>query len=98
RGVKIISNNGNQIDPRRLSSGERQLLLLTSNTILARGKTSVFLIDEPELSLNIKWQRQLIDALLSCSEGSNIQYILASHSLELITQHSRSAVRLQPAA
>jgi predicted ATP-binding protein involved in virulence len=77
------------------SSGERQLVLLLSNTILARDTAGIFLIDEPELSLNVKWQRNLVSALLRCSEGSRIQYVLASHTLELITQHKRDAIRLQ---
>jgi predicted ATPase len=93
-GATIRGYRGAPLDPALLSSGEKQLILLLSNTILARDATGIFLIDEPELSLNVKWQRTLIDALLRCSEGSSIQYILASHSLELITQHKRNAVQL----
>jgi energy-coupling factor transporter ATP-binding protein EcfA2 len=86
------------LDPNLLSSGEKQLLLLLSNTILARERAGIFLIDEPELSLNVKWQRRLVDAILGCARGSRIQYVLASHSLELITVHKGNAVRLPSAA
>lgn len=96
RGITVTSKWDESIDPDVLSSGERQLLLLLSNTILARKRSTIFIIDEPELSLNVKWQRQLVDALLKCSHGGGIQYILASHSLELITQYRDRTARLVP--
>ncbi len=93
-GVFVSGRLGGKLDPDLLSSGEKQLILLLSNTVLARESAAIFLIDEPELSLNVKWQRSLIEALLKCSEGSKVQFLLASHSLELITQHRRNAVQL----
>jgi predicted ATP-binding protein involved in virulence len=93
-GVAIRGIGRETLDPNWLSSGEKQLILLLSNTILARDSAGIFLIDEPELSLNVKWQRRLVEALLRCAHGANIQYILASHSLELITQHRQNAVQL----
>jgi len=85
KGLLIIGRGNIEIAPNKLSSGEKQLLLILSNTLLARDKATIFIIDEPELSLNVKWQRILSDALIKCSEGSQIQYIMASHSIELIT-------------
>ncbi|MET9547512.1 AAA family ATPase [Streptomyces sp. NPDC006627] len=85
-----------QLSPKQLSSGERQILLLLLNTILARENTRVFLIDEPELSLNVKWQRQLMDALLACTEGSAVQFIVATHSIEVLTGHRASIARMIP--
>jgi energy-coupling factor transporter ATP-binding protein EcfA2 len=82
------------LNPIQLSSGEKQLFLLLCNTILARKHASLFLIDEPELSLNVKWQRQLVKAILDNSEGSNVQFLLSTHSMELITQHRANVVRL----
>lgn len=93
-GVAIRGVRRETLDPNWLSSGEKQLMLLLSNTILTRDGAGIFLIDEPELSLNVKWQRRLVEALLRCAHGANIQYVLASHSLELITQHRENAVQL----
>jgi len=78
-----------------LSSGERQLLLLFCNTITAREQASIFIIDEPELSLNVVWQRKLINALLEFSKGSSIQFILASHSIELLSNYSNHVSQLK---
>lgn len=95
-GLKINSkyNDNETLTPKMLSSGEKQLLLLFCNTITAREHASIFIIDEPELSLNVKWQRKLINALLSFAEGSSIQFILASHSIELLTQYNENVCDL----
>lgn len=93
-GLQIRTRNDEILNPKVLSSGERQLLLLLCNTVLARDDASIFLIDEPEISLNVKWQRKLIDALLSLTTDSPVQFIIATHSLELLTRHKESVRRL----
>lgn len=95
QGFSIQNKLGNTLDPSKLSSGEQQLLLLFCYILTARDKPSVFMIDEPEISLNIKWQRQLIQSLLDITDGANIQFIFASHSLELLSQHSNRVVTLK---
>jgi predicted ATP-binding protein involved in virulence len=52
------------------------------------------MIDEPEISLNVKWQRQLVQSLLSITDGASIQFIFASHSMELLAQHRNRVVKL----
>jgi energy-coupling factor transporter ATP-binding protein EcfA2 len=78
-----------------LSSGEKQLLLLLCDTIAAREQPSIFIIDEPEISLNVKWQRRLITLLQDCIKGSRVQFFLATHSLELLTGHKEFVVKLK---
>ncbi|MFD6421481.1 AAA family ATPase [Streptomyces sp. NPDC060198] len=96
RGMRVVASDSreHELSPHQLSSGERQILLLLSNTILARGNTRLFLIDEPELSLNAKWQRKLMSALLACTEGSGMQFVVATHSVEVITGNRDSLSRL----
>lgn len=77
-----------------LSSGERQLLLLICNVITATEKATIFIIDEPEISLNVQWQRKLADTLLLFSKGKNVQFILATHSIELLTKQKDSVSKL----
>lgn len=90
-----ISNSRNQpLDPDQLSSGEQQLLLLFCYILTGRDKPCIFMVDEPEISLNIKWQRKLIQSLLDITEGSDIQFIFASHSMELLAQHRNRVVKL----
>lgn len=92
--LRILSTDGQELMPRVLSSGEKQLLLLMCNTVLARERASILLIDEPELSLNVKWQRQLVNALLQLVGDGNVQFILATHSIELLTHHRYNVLKL----
>lgn len=82
------------IDFNWLSSGEKQLLLLLINVITSADNATIFIIDEPEISLNIKWQRKLIKTLLDFSMEKNIQFILATHSFELLSAYKNSITKL----
>lgn len=93
-GLKIATSQGSPLRPSQLSSGERQLLALFAQVLTARNTASVFLIDEPEISLNVKWQRVLVDTLLELVRGTDVQFILATHSLELLATHREQVHRL----
>ena len=82
------------LDPDLLSSGEKHLLLLFLNVFTPSEGSPVFIIDEPELSLNVKWQRRLIDSLLELGGHSHCQFIMATHSIELLSMHSDHVVRI----
>lgn len=94
QGFSILTTTG-KLEPSQLSSGEQQLILMFCYALTARDRPSVFMIDEPEISLNVKWQRQLLQSLTEITTGSDIQFILASHSLELISQHRDRVVKLE---
>ena len=94
-GLTIALPNGT-LRPDRLSSGEQHLLLLFLNIITPSPRSPLFIIDEPELSLNIKWQRNLVDSLLELSETSRCQFLMATHSIELLTKHMDNVHRLVP--
>ena len=87
KGLQLITDKQQQIDPINLSSGEKQLLLLFCNAISSRKDRTILMIDEPEISLNVKWQRELIPALLTCMSGTAFQLILATHSVELLARY-----------
>ena len=82
--------------PSQLSSGEQQLLLMFCYLLASNEHNAIFMIDEPEISLNVKWQRMLIDAMRDISKHSNKQLIVATHSIELLTQYIDSVVQLTP--
>ncbi|GAB2988605.1 ATP-binding protein [Amycolatopsis acidiphila] len=94
QGGLVISGATGRLRPNQLSSGERQLLLLVCNALLARNNTGLFLVDEPELSLNAGWQRKIVGTLLDLAQGSNVQFVMATHSIEIITRHRRSLAPL----
>jgi energy-coupling factor transporter ATP-binding protein EcfA2 len=92
RGVRIVSS-GQELKPNVLSSGEKQLLVLFCNVAQASDRESIFIIDEPELSLNVNWQRSLIRALQKLGAGS-VQFVFATHSLELLARHRENVAEL----
>ncbi len=94
QGFSIQNRLGLPLTPAQLSSGEQQLLLLFCYVLIAREQPSVFMVDEPEISLNIKWQRQLVQSLLDITNGASIQFVFASHSMELLAQHRSRVVKL----
>jgi energy-coupling factor transporter ATP-binding protein EcfA2 len=94
-GFLFRSANGDRLEVSMLSSGEKQLLLLLCNALASRDAANIFIIDEPEISLNVKWQRMFVKALLDCMEGSDSQLLLATHSIELLAQYRRFAVKLE---
>lgn len=96
-GFGISNKLGKELEPAHLSSGEQQLLLLFLYILIAREEPSVFMIDEPEISLNVKWQRRLVQSLLDITSGAQTQLIFASHSMELLGQHRERVVQLTEA-
>lgn len=92
-GLRISDENGT-IDLDSLSSGEKQLIFLLCSAVMARSKRGIILIDEPELSLNYKWQRLIAGSLSNLSMGGGTQYVLASHSIEIITRYVDSSYEL----
>jgi predicted ATP-dependent endonuclease of OLD family len=61
RIVPKSSNEPNRvIELQNLSSGEKQIVSLFSHLYLSGGKKYFVLIDEPELSLSVDWQRKFV--------------------------------------
>ena len=79
---ELIVQKGNQIiDIEYLSSGEKQLIVLLTETLLQKQLPFTFIADEPELSLHIEWQRILLSSIRELN--SNAQIIVATHSPEI---------------
>jgi len=65
----------------KLSSGEKQLLILFIEALLQRQRPYIFLADEPELSLHIAWQKNILTATRLINP--NAQIVVATHSPEI---------------
>lgn len=92
--VDPVATRSQQIPPAQLSSGEQQLILLFCYVLISRDKPSVFIIDEPEISLNIVWQRMLIGSLRELVNEAEIQFIFASHSMEILSKHKDRVISM----
>lgn len=80
QSIDIKTVAGANIGVSSLSSGEKHVLRLLVETLLA-GESSI-IIDEPELSLHIDWQKRLVGMMRTLSPKA--QLILATHSPEVM--------------
>lgn len=84
-GFKFITTYSNAlIPPHNLSSGEQHELVMLYDLIFNTTPDTLILIDEPELSLHIKWQLSYLDELLKIIDRSGFYAILATHSPQII--------------
>ena len=72
------------ISPRDLSSGEQHQLVLMYDLLMKVDEYSLVLIDEPEISLHVAWQKALLDDIRSISELRHLRFIIATHSPQII--------------
>lgn len=70
--------NGEPLTIEHLSSGERQLIYILATTANTCGKPTLFLMDEPEVSLHLSWQEKIIDAIMNINP--EMQIIAVTHS------------------
>lgn len=76
-----------------LSSGERHLLVLLTIFVIEGNRRQIFMVDEPELSLNMIWQRRLLPLLSELAPNAEI--IVASHSPSIAKANSKYLVELR---
>jgi len=91
-GFCFISKNGDRLTPEKLSSGEQHILILFYHLLFCIEHNTLVLIDEPELSLHVEWQRDFIDTLnkvisLQKNYKIEIQILIATHSPQIISDH-----------
>ena len=73
---------GETLFPYNLSSGEKQILAILLTVLVEDNLPYVFLMDEPEVSLHVEWQKRLIDLIMELNP--NVQVILTTHSPAVI--------------
>ena len=73
----VVTDNGT-LPVGALSSGEMQILLILLRVFLLNGRGAVVLIDEPENSLDIDWQFDLVNLLVCLNP--NAQFFITTHS------------------
>jgi len=78
--IQITSDLRIPITLASLSTGEKHLLRILVEVLLAGEDTII--IDEPELSMHIDWQRELVSAMRSVNPEA--QLIMATHSPEVM--------------
>lgn len=86
-GISIIDENSKHLKLTQLSSGEKQEIVLFYDLIFGTKKDILLLIDEPEISLHITWQKKFMDDLLRIIDYKGFNVIVATHSPQIINNH-----------
>ena len=76
--LHFIMDDKYSISADKLSSGEKQLLIILLTVLLEDGQEYILMMDEPEISMHISWQYKLIDMILELNPS--VQIILTTHS------------------
>ena len=84
KGFRITNEIGNEVQPSKLSSGEKQLLVLYYQLIFEIPPDTLVMIDEPELSMNVVWQRNFLKDLQRIIELRKFDVLIATHSPMII--------------
>ncbi|WP_186371977.1 AAA family ATPase [Yersinia alsatica] len=85
RGFYFVSDFGDEIELENLSSGEQNQIVLFYDMIFNTKENSIVLIDEPEISLHVAWQKEFLDGLHKILKVNHIEkVIIATHSPQVI--------------
>ncbi len=84
RTIDLVTADEKKISLSTLSSGEKHVLRIFIETLLA-GSDSI-MIDEPELSMHLDWQKTMIKTMRQLNP--EVQLILATHSPEIMANIS----------
>lgn len=90
----VMPNNPRKNSIQYLSSGERQVVIFFANLIFGvdDNSTGIFVVDEPELSLHLAWQRRFLEKAMAVEK--KVQFIFATHSPEIVGKYQNKTVRV----
>lgn len=96
-GRVFFSSNGDEkkLSIEFLSSGEKQLVIFFANLIfsVSPDKSGIFVVDEPELSLHLSWQKVFIQKALKVNPKA--QLIFATHAPEIVGKYREKMKKLE---
>lgn len=84
KGFYFKSSKGKELELNQLSSGEQHEVVLLYELIFNAKQNTLVLIDEPEISLHVTWQKEFLNDLLKIIKIQNIQVLIATHSPTII--------------
>lgn len=93
-GFVAEDDTGRALDLDDLSSGEQHEIVLLYDLLFNVRPNTLVLIDEPELSLHITWQKRFLDDLLHIAETVGLDALVATHSPFIIGEREDLMVPL----
>lgn len=83
-GFSFTTSDGKPLPVAALSSGEQHELVLLYQLLFKASPNSLILIDEPELSLHVAWQKQFLRDLQGIAKLASLDVLIATHSPQII--------------
>lgn len=94
-GFEFNTDQGRPLALGDLSSGEQQEVVMLYELLFKVQPGTLVLIDEPEISLHVVWQKQFLDDLFEIVKLQKINVIIATHSPQIINNHWDLTVDLE---
>lgn len=85
-GFMFKSDKGDIIDGYKLSSGEQNEIIMLYRLIYEVPDQGLLLIDEPENSLHVAWQKTIVDDMKEIASVKRLQIIIATHSPSIVSK------------
>ncbi|WP_434744571.1 AAA family ATPase [Streptomyces sp. A-14] len=98
RGFRLVSDDGQELELASLSSGEQHELVLVYDLLFNVPLGALVLIDEPEISLHVSWQKGFITDLRKIASLVRFRTIVATHSPQIAGKWADRMVVLGPDA
>lgn len=84
-GLQVVDDDtGEELNLLELSSGEKETLVLFYQLLFEVPDGAMLLVDEPEISLHIAWQRMFADDLMRIVEYKHMKALIATHSPQIV--------------
>jgi predicted ATP-binding protein involved in virulence len=87
QGFYFQTSNGQRLNLTDLSSGEQQEVVLLYELLFKTNPNILILIDEPEISLHVIWQKAFIQDLQRIAKMKKISFLVATHSPQIINDN-----------
>ncbi|MFZ4699693.1 MAG: AAA family ATPase [Candidatus Methylumidiphilus sp.] len=95
KGFVVTTDAKQNLDLDSLSSGEQHEIVLLYDLLFRIKPNTLVLIDEPELSLHVVWQKLFLPDLLKIAEVAQIDVLMATHSPYIVGDHAELMVALE---
>ncbi|WP_435080480.1 AAA family ATPase [Clavibacter michiganensis] len=93
-----IDADGSNLPLNALSSGEQQEIVLTYGLLFRETPGTLVLIDEPELSLHVAWQFQLVPDFVKIAQLAKLTFLVATHSPQVVNGRDDITIYLNDGA
>jgi len=95
KGFIFRAKNNSLLQLTELSSGEQHEVVLLFELIFKATENSLVLIDEPEISLHVVWQKEFLHDIKEIIKLQNIDIVIATHSPQIINERWDLTINLE---